>query len=797
MPLDILKQITSELSLQPFQVANTVSLFSEGATVPFIARYRKERTGNLNEDQIRDIEHKHGYYLELEERKQSILDSIKEQGKLTAELEKKIIDCLSKTELEDLYLPYKPKRATRATKAKDAGLEPFARWLVSLEDKAADPLLKAAEFTNVEKGYETVEKAISGACDILAEELSENADHRKWMRELAQAKGLIISKVKKEFADQKTKFEMYYDYKEPVKTLASHRVLAMLRGEKEKVLTVSLDLPLDEALRYLESRLIAFPKSGAAPYLKAAAKDCFERLLSPATETEIRVLLRERAEDEAFVVFTDNLRTLLLSPPAGQKPVMGVDPGFRTGCKVVVIDHTGKFQEYHTIFPHEPQKKTEEAQMIILALIQRFAIKLIAIGNGTAGRETEVFVKETIAAIPDEQRPLCVMVSEAGASVYSASEVAKLEFPDQDVTVRGAVSIGRRLQDPLSELVKIEPRSIGVGQYQHDVNQNRLKERLEEVVESCVNRVGVDVNLASEELLKYVAGLTRLSAKNIVAYRNEHGTYPSRESLKKVPGMGEKTFEQSAGFLRILGAYNPLDNSAVHPEAYPVVKKIAMSLDTTVKDLIGNLEMLKKIDIAKFVEGDTGELTLQDIIKELEKPGRDPRAEFTYAHFSETVHEIKDLTEGMLLEGSVTNVTNFGAFVDIGVHQDGMVHISELSDSFVKDPLSVVRVGQVVKVRVLKVDAELKRISLSMKSPAPPPAPKPQPRPKPVQQPRRPPMQAHPPQQRPQPKPAPKKPPERHSTIEDLKAKFNAEKKKDPKKLFTIKPKFNVNDLIG
>jgi uncharacterized protein len=418
------------------------------------------------------------------------------------------------------------------------------------------------------------------------------------------------------------------------------------------------------------------------------------------------------------VVFTDNLRTLLLASPAGQKPVMGVDPGFRTGCKVVTIDSTGKFLEYHTIFPHEPQKKTEEARMIILALIQRFGIKLIAIGNGTAGRETESFVKETIADIPEEQRPLCVMVSEAGASVYSASEVAKLEFPDQDLTVRGAVSIGRRLQDPLSELVKIEPRSIGVGQYQHDVNQNRLKERLEEVVESCVNRVGVNVNLASEELLKYVSGLTRASAKNIVAYRNEHGAFPSRDALKKVSGMGEKTFEQAAGFLRIPGAYNPLDNSAVHPEAYPVVKKIAISLDTTVKDLIGNIEAIKKIDVTKFVEGNTGELTLQDIVKELEKPGRDPRAEFTYAHFSETVHEIKDLVEGMTLEGSVTNVTNFGAFVDIGVHQDGLVHVSQLADRFVKDPAEVVKVHQKVLVTVLDVDLAKQRISLSMKGEA-------------------------------------------------------------------------------
>ncbi|MBN2036633.1 MAG: RNA-binding transcriptional accessory protein [Chitinispirillaceae bacterium] len=788
--MDIIGQITQELALRPFQVAHTVSLVNEGATVPFIARYRKERTGNLNEEQIRDIGRKYAYYKELEERKASILATIKEQGKLTDELEKKIVDCLNKTELEDLYLPYKPKRATRATKARDAGLETLARWLAALQDNASDPLSRAAEFINAEKGYPTPETAIAGACDILAEELSENADHRKWMRELALAKGIIFSKVRKEHADHKTKFEMYYEYREPVKTLASHRILAMLRGEKEKVLSLSLEVPASEALGYLESKLIRYPTSNAVTYMKNAAQDCFERLLLMAIETEIRIFLRERAEQDAFAVFTGNLRTLLLSPPAGQKAIMGVDPGFRTGCKVAILDHSGKYQEYHTIFPHEPQKKTEEAGAVLLALIHRFDIKLIAIGNGTAGRETESFIKEVVAGIPQEQRPLCVMVSEAGASVYSASEVAKLEFPDLDVTIRGAISIGRRLQDPLSELVKIEPRSIGVGQYQHDVNQSRLKQRLEEVVESCVNQVGVNVNLASEELLKYVAGLNRTTAKSIVQYRNEHGTFPSREALRKVTGMGEKTFEQAAGFLRIPGAYNPLDNSAVHPESYPVVKKMAMSLDTTVKDLIGNVDLLEKIDIARFVEGEAGELTLQDIVKELEKPGRDPRESFNYAAFSESVHDINDLTEGMLLEGSVTNVTNFGAFVDIGVHQDGLVHISEISDSFVKDPLKVVKVGQIVKVRVLKVDAELKRISLSMKSPAPPPQPKPKAAPQARQQ-----RMEHTPR-RPHPKPVPKKV-ERHSTIEDLKAKFNAEKKKDPKKLFTIKPKININDLIG
>jgi protein Tex len=784
MPVDIIKKVSEELTIRENQVSSTIELFNEGGTVPFIARYRKERTGNLDEEQIRNIESRYAYHKELEERKATIIASITEQGKLTPELEKRIVDCAGKTELEDLYLPYKPKRATRATKAVDAGLEPLARWLAGLEEPSSDLSVKASDFVNAEKGYDTPAKALQGACDILAEELSENADHRKWMRELALSKGIFISTVKKEFAEQKTKFAMYYDFKEAVKTLPPHRILAMLRGEKDKILSCSLEVPAAEAIAYLESKLAVFPKSAAAELLRATAKDCFERLLLLATETEVRCLLRERAEDEAFVVFVDNLRTLLLSPPAGRKPVMGIDPGFRTGCKVVTLDNTGKFLEYHTIFPHEPQKKTDEARAVLLALIQRFGIALIAIGNGTAGRETEEFVRAALAEVPPDLRPVCVMVSEAGASVYSASDVARQEFPDQDVTVRGAISIGRRLQDPLSELVKIDPKAIGVGQYQHDVNQTKLKGRLEEVVESCVNRVGVDLNLASEELLKYVAGLTRTTAKSIVAYRAERGAFGAREDLKKVPGVGAKTFEQAAGFLRIPGAANPLDNSAVHPERYALVEKMAASLGRSVQDLVGNAALVRTIPVKQFLGGDVGELTMSDIMGELEKPGRDPRVTFTYATFSAAVKEIADLKEGMALEGVVTNVTNFGAFVDIGVHQDGLVHISALSDSFVKDPLQVVKVGQVVRVRVLKIEPELKRISLSMKSECPP-----------AGQPKKPEKKAAKPSPRPAPRP-PKKP-EHHSSLQDLKNKFNQEKKKTPDKLFTVKPKFTIREIMN
>jgi uncharacterized protein len=707
--------LAAEFDLREFQVKNTLELFDEGATVPFIARYRKERTGSLDEVRVRDIQHRYAYYKELEERRESILESIRGQGLLTPELEGRINAVFSKTELEDLYLPYKPKRTTRAAKAKAAGLEPLADRLAALEDVKFDLLAEAAGYINPEMGIDTPEKAISGAKDILAERLSDDADNRKWMRELAAKDGFIVSAVKKEFAGQKSKFEMYYNFREKASAVPSHRVLAMLRGEREKVLRLSLELPVEAALRYLGGRLIRYPRSAAAPYLREAAADSFDRLLLPAAETEVRVALREKADAEAIDVFGDNLEALLLAAPAGRKTVIGVDPGFRTGCKLAVVDDTGKFIEDAVIYPHEPRGETEKSRAVLLALIQKHGARLIAIGNGTASRESDEFVKAAIREIPEEARPLSVVVSEAGASVYSASDVAIKEFPDLDVTVRGAVSIARRLQDPLSELVKIDPKSIGVGQYQHDVNQTRLKESLDETVESCVNRVGVDVNLASEELLKYVSGLNRLIAANIVDYRNKRGAFLRREDLRKVPGLGEKKFQMSAGFLRIAGGDNPLDNSAVHPEAYDTVRKIAERLNSTICELIGNTALLRGVNKKDFVTDSIGLPTINDILAELEKPGRDPRAEFKYAKFNDAVTEIAHLKEGMVLEGTVTNVTGFGAFVDIGVHQDGLVHISELSNTYVSDPKTVVRAGQVVKVKVLKIDAEHKRVGLSMK----------------------------------------------------------------------------------
>ncbi|MDR3012755.1 MAG: RNA-binding transcriptional accessory protein [Chitinispirillales bacterium] len=713
--MDICKQLVTEFNLREFQVQNTLVLFDEGATVPFIARYRKERTGELDEIQIRDLMQRYAYYKELDERRETILESIRSQEKLTPELEKRINETLSKTELEDLYLPYKPKRATRATKAKDAGLEPFADWMFELEDEKCDVLVKAAEFINTEKGVDTPEKAVQGAKDILAERLSDNADIRKWMRELATDEGFIVSAVKKDFEGQKSKFEMYYGFREKAAAIPSHRVLAMLRGEREKVLRLSLEMPEESAVQYLGGRLIRYPQSASAPYLRDVAADSFDRLLQPATETEIRKEMRDRADDEAIKVFGENLEALLLAAPAGRKSIIGVDPGFRTGCKIAVIDDTGKFIESATVYPHEPQKDTGKARSVLLALIQRHNVRLAAVGNGTASRETDEFVRSAIKDISADQRPLCVVVSEAGASVYSASDAAIKEFPDLDLTVRGAISIARRLQDPLSELVKIDPKSIGVGQYQHDVNQARLKESLDGVVENSVNRVGVDVNLASEELLKYVSGLNRLIAAKIVDYRNVNGAFSTRKDLMKVSGLGDKKFQLSAGFLRIPGGKNPLDNSAVHPESYDIVRKMAEQLKTTINELIGNTALLRSINKKNFVTDDIGLPTINDILAELEKPGRDPRAEFSYAKFNDDITEIAHLKEEMLLEGIVTNVTNFGAFVDIGVHQDGLVHISELSNTYVSDPKTVVRAGQVVRVRVLKIDADLKRVALSMK----------------------------------------------------------------------------------
>ena len=778
-PVDIKSQLTREFSLQDFQVANTLALFDEGATVPFIARYRKERSGGLDEIRIRDLQHKYAYYKELEERRAAVMDSIREQGKLTPELEAKILATLSKTELEDLYLPFKPKRLTRGKKARDAGLEPLAQWLVSLDGPGADVAAHAAKFLNAEAGFDTPHKALAGACDIIAEDASDDADARKWLRELAMTEGFMVCKVRKEFAEQKTKFQMYYDFHEKASTLPSHRILAMLRGEREKVITVELEFPKEAACAYLESRFIKHPKGAAGDLLRATMQDALDRLLSIATETEVRNEIRRRAENEAFKVFGENLRELLMAPPAGRKPVIGLDPGFRTGCKVVALDSTGNLLENTVIYPGEPKNDIAGATKILLALIEKHGIKLIAIGNGTASRETDSFVHAAISALPPELRPIGVVVNESGASVYSASDVAIREFPDHDVTVRGAISIARRLQDPLSELVKIDPKAIGVGQYQHDVNQTRLASTLGEVVESCVNRVGVEINLASEELLSYVSGLNRRIAANIVKYRRESGAFASRNDLAKVPGLGEKTFEQAAGFLRISGANNPLDNSAVHPERYEFVASMARALATGIQALVGNTEVLRNIDPKRFVTDDIGLPTILDIISELEKPGRDPRAEFRYAVFNDAVREIADLSPGQLLEGTVTNVTNFGAFVDIGVHQDGLVHISQLADRYVQDPKAVVKVGQVVRVRVLNVDKELKRIALSMKA-----------------------GKSEGPGRKTEPSPgssvgAPIRKAPQLSTSERLKRWQAGEKRADPNTLRTFKPKFNIRQLPG
>ena len=714
--MDIIKQLTSELSLRVEQISSTLDLLAEGSTIPFIARYRKERTDNLDETQIRSIAQKHQYYKDLDERRDAILESIKSQGKLTPELEKNIQNVMNKTELEDLYLPYRPKKATRASKARDAGLEPLARWIHELQEETADLLSKANEFSNKDKGYDTPEKTLQGACDILAEELSDDADIRKQLRNLAMQEGLFVSTVKKKYASQKTKFQMYYDFKEKVGRIVSHRMLAMLRGEKEKVLSLKLEVPEDKSITLLESAFIKHPRSAASHILKEVVKDSYERLLLPATETEIRRDLREKSEREAFKVFSANLRELLLAPPGGQKPVLAIDPGFRTGCKSVGLDKTGKFLEYQTIYPHPPQKNTEEAEKTVMNMLKMHEIELIAVGNGTASRETEAFVRQVINNIPEDNRPICVIVSEAGASVYSASKVAAEEFPDFDATVRGAISIGRRLQDPLSELVKIDPKAIGVGQYQHDVNQPNLKSTLEDVVESCVNIVGTNLNLASVELLKYVAGLSRTTARHIVEYRDKYGAFSSREELKKVAGIGEKSFEQAAGFLRIPSAPNPLDSSSVHPERYVLVKKISDAVKMPLEKIIGDVDLVRNIPKEKFISGNVGLPTVEDILLELEKPGRDPREEFKYAQFSDQVREITDLEPGMVLEGTVTNVTNFGAFIDIGVHQDGLAHISQIADCYVDDPRNFVKVGQIVKVKVLQLDEDLNRISLSLKN---------------------------------------------------------------------------------
>ena len=713
--LNIPQLLATELALRPAQIQNALELFAEGATVPFIARYRKERTGEMNEIQLRDLQDRHSYLTELEDRKAAILKSIAEQGKLTPELEAKIQPCLQKTELEDLYLPYRPKRRTKATIAREKGLEPLADWIRALNQSGAAANLEpeAATYISEEKGVKTAQEALQGAADILAESVAEQANLRAYLRDYLLETGLFSSRIKGDHPEGSTKFEMYRSFQAKVKAIASHNLLALYRGEAEGILDFELEFDLDAVLGYLEQQEIRSKQPTLRQYYRKLLEDAFNRLIKPSLISEIRTTKKQEADIESIKTFEANLRDLLLSAPAGMKPTLAVDPGFRTGCKVAALDQTGKFLEYQTIFPHQAAAQRQQAAQTLKRLIETYQIELIAIGNGTASRETDEFVAELLKGL--ERKPIKVIVNEAGASVYSASEVAIAEFPDQDVTVRGAISIGRRLQDPLAELVKIDPKSIGVGQYQHDVDQKLLKKKLEETVESCVNYVGVDLNTASKELLTSVSGITAAVANNIVAYRNQNGVFQSRRELLKVPKLGPKAFEQSAGFLRIRGGKNPLDNTAVHPESYSVVEAIAQDLQAPLTQITQLSEQLRRIDLKKYVTENIGEPTLRDILAELEKPGRDPRAEFTYAKFREGITEISDLKPGMQLEGVVTNVANFGAFVDLGVHQDGLVHVSQLADRFISDPKLVVKVGQVVQVLVLEVNEALKRISLSMR----------------------------------------------------------------------------------
>jgi uncharacterized protein len=717
-PLDKAAIIADELKLPAANVVKVLGLVDEGATVPFMARYRKEVSGGMDEVQLQAVKDRAEELGELEARRKTVLESIASQGKLSDALFRRITGTLSKTELEDLYLPYKPKRRTRAMIARERGLEPLADLLWAQDDAAltAGRDALAATFVSAEKEVPDVEAAWAGARDIVAERIAENADARAGLRVLALNEGQMRSEQSGEGNEpERLKFKDYFDFQEPAAKLPSHRILALRRGEKEGFLRLELTADRDAAIGRLRA---LFVKSGAKALARdfdLALVDAHDRLLRTSIELDVRLALKERADLEAIRVFGENLRHLLLASPLGGKRVLALDPGFRTGCKVVVLDDTGKLLENGVIYPHEPQRQVDASRREVATLVARHKIEAIAIGNGTAGRETETLVRAMKKEGLLPEAITIVSVNESGASVYSASEIAREEFPDQDITVRGAVSIGRRLQDPLAELVKIDPKSIGVGQYQHDVNQALLGKALDGVVESCVNAVGVEVNTASAKLLAYVSGIGPTLAKNIVEHRAAHGPFHSRRDLKGVARLGPKAFEQAAGFLRVRGTENPLDASAVHPESYDVVERMAKDLGVPVARLVGNTELVRKIDIKKYVDGARGEPTLRDIVSELEKPGRDPRQSFEEISFREDVTSLEHLQEDMVLDGIVTNVTAFGAFVDVGVHQDGLVHVSELAHKFVKDPAEVVKVGDRVKVRVLKVEKDRKRIGLSIK----------------------------------------------------------------------------------
>jgi uncharacterized protein len=688
----------------------------EGATIPFISRYRKEVTGTLDEVQVGAIRDRITQLRELDKRREAILKSLEEMGKLTDELKSKIEAAESLTVLEDLYLPYRPKRKTKASVAKEKGLEPLS--ISIFEQGNDDPLKLAEQFIDTEKGVNTIEEALQGARDIIAERISEDAEARAAVRELFLKKGLFRSKVIKGKEADGIKYKDYFEWSESVKDAPSHRVLALRRGEKELFLSLEISPEEEEAIELLNKKFVLH-HNACSEEVRTAVKDGYKRLLAPSIETETRVFTKTRADEEAIRVFAENARQLLLAAPLGQKRVMAIDPGFRTGCKVVCLDEQGKLLENGNIYPHEPQKKLVEAQAILKQMCIKHNIEAIAIGNGTAGRETESVVRAMKL-----ENVMVVMVNESGASIYSASEAAREEFADLDLTVRGAVSIGRRLMDPLAELVKIDPKSIGVGQYQHDVDQNKLQKSLDDVVSSSVNAVGVELNTASKQLLSYVSGLGPQLAQNIIEYRNANGAFKTRHELKKVARLGDKAFEQAAGFLRIRTAENPLDASAVHPERYSLVEQMAKDLKCSVKDLMSSTEIRAKLDLKNYISDEVGLPTLKDIMNELSKPGRDPREQFEAVQFSEGVNSMEDLRIGMQLTGIVTNLTKFGAFVDIGVHQDGLVHVSHISNTFIDDPAKILKVSQKVQVTVLEVDIARKRISLSMKGEAAPRAPK-------------------------------------------------------------------------
>ncbi|MBW1820580.1 MAG: RNA-binding transcriptional accessory protein [Deltaproteobacteria bacterium] len=703
--------IAKEQNVDINQVQAVTSLLAEGSTIPFIARYRKEATGSLDEVVVTAVRDRLNQLNELNDRKETVLKSLEKHGHLTDELQEKVLASESMAVLEDIYLPYKPKRRTKGVIAKEKGLEPLA--LLIFKQKGTDPTKEAESFVDPEKGVESVEDALAGARDIIAEIINENDKARAVLRNLFFTKAVIKSRVASGMEEKGAKFRDYFDWDESVAGVPSHRMLAIRRGEKEDFLNLDI-LPDEEAATAILENLFVKGEKEDSAQVKLTVKDCYKRLLSHSMETETRVHAKGKAFTEAIKVFAENLRQLLLSPPLGAKRIMGIDPGFRTGCKVVCLDRQGKLLHYDTIYPHMSEKKSLAEKEKIKSLCEKFEIEAIAVGNGTAGRETEAFVKAVSFSKPVQ----VIMVNESGASIYSASKVAREEFPDHDLTVRGAVSIGRRLMDPLAELVKIDPKSIGVGQYQHDVEQKALKQSLDDVVMSCVNGVGVDLNRASSQLLSYVSGLSATTAKNIVAYREENGPFLSRKRIADVPRLGPKAFEQSAGFLRIHECENPLDASAVHPESYPIVDAMAKDLGATVVDIMKNPDIRNQIDVSRYVNDSVGIPTLNDILDELAKPGRDPRDEFEEFSFADGIEKIEVLRPGMKIPGIVTNITAFGAFVDIGVHQDGLVHISRMADRFVKNPTDIVKVQQKITVTVLEVDLARNRISLSMKSPA-------------------------------------------------------------------------------